>query len=243
MTMDTPLPPDVVEDDHRLDDRAHQASEALAAHRWHWTLDETNPDRVSIRAYARAVGKSDSTIGQQVRGYAEWLVRGPAHALNETIERARMGAETEAATEAVAKARGTGFTQARKSRPDEVRRVRDMARQRAEDKGTSVEEEAPKMAEAIVRAERAERKNTEERTQRVGLRFVEMEGYLGVAKRKLTDALNLAHAVPWGDEERELLRSTVANVGALLALIDTALGGTADVDWDDELAKLSEAGQ
>lgn len=236
------LPPAVVATDRRLDDNAKRASEDLARHRWHWTLDETNPDRVSIRAYARAVGRHNTVILKQVNGYSAWVLR-PDAALNEHIERAGMSAEREAAAEAVATARGTSFGQARKSRPDEVRRVREMARERAEQNETTVEDEAPKVAEWIVRAEKAEQKRTDERKDRLGLRFVEMEGHLAAAKRKLTDALNLAHAVPWGDEERELLRDSVANIQALLALVDTALGGMADVDWDAELAKLAEAGQ
>lgn len=242
--MEEQLPAQVIATDRRLDENAKRASEDLAKHRWHWTLDESNRDRVSIRAYARGVGRSDKVIGSQVNGYADFVASanasGGGRTLNEHIERRKMGTETESAAEAVAKARGTGFAQARKARPDEVRRVREMARDRAEINETTVEEEAPKVAEFIVRAEQADRKRTEDRKEKLGLRFVEMEGHLAAAKRKLTDALNLAHAVPWGDEERELLRDSVANIQALLALIDTALGGTADVDWDAELAKLAE---
>lgn len=239
------LPPEVVATDHNLEKTATKASEALARHRWHWTLDESNPNRVSIRAYARAVGRSDSTVGPMVSGYAAWSsgARASAGSLPEAIERAGMSAERETVVEAVAQARGLGFKRVRESRPDEVKRVREMARERAERHGTTIEEEAPKVAEWIVKAEVADRNRTEERKQRLGLRFVEMEGHLAAAKRRLTDALNLAHQVPWGTEERELLSHTVNNIKALLALIDTALGGVADVDWDAELAKLAEVDQ
>jgi hypothetical protein len=88
------LPSNVIATDRRLDENATRASEDLARHRWHWTLDESNPDRVSIRAYARNVGRSDLTIGAQVKGYAASAARGTP--LNEEIERARMGGETEA---------------------------------------------------------------------------------------------------------------------------------------------------
>ena len=35
------LPQSVVEEDRRLESSAESASEALAKHRWHWTLDES----------------------------------------------------------------------------------------------------------------------------------------------------------------------------------------------------------
>lgn len=235
------LPIKVIESDHRLESTVTKASKALAAHRWHWTLDESNPHRVSIRAYARAVGRDPKTITGHANGYARFVAEGGAAlGLNESIERAKMGAETEAATEAVANARGISLGITRKTRYTEVRRVREMARERAEKHGTSVEEEASKAAGWIVKAEKAKTNRQEERKQRLSLRFIEMEGKLHKAKRALTDALNLAHSVPWGDEERQLLSSAVGNVKSLLGLIELALVGSADVDWDAELASLGE---
>jgi hypothetical protein len=195
---------------------------------------------VSFVAYARAVGKADTTIREYANGYALMVADTERSTpLPEAMKRAKMGAETEAATQAVAEARGVEFGTASKSRPTEVRRVREIARERAEKHGTSVEEEAPKAAEWIAKAEKAESARQEERKQRLSLRFIEMEGKLHKAKRALTDALNLAHSVPWGDEERQLLSSAVGNVKSLLGLIDLALIGSADVDWDAELASLA----
>ena len=83
------LPAEVVETDHRLDMAASKTREALAKHRWHWTLDETNPDRVSIRNYADAVGRHETVVRRHANGYAEWILRGPdpARSLNESIQR------------------------------------------------------------------------------------------------------------------------------------------------------------
>jgi hypothetical protein len=235
------LPKKVIQEDHQLDKASSDAAERLMRHRWHWTLDESNPERVSFSDYARAVGRNRSTIQKHAHGYA--LIEadaGTGISATEAYERAGMGAETEAATAAVAEARGIGIQQARKARPVEGRRVREIARQRAEDHGTSVEEEAPKVADWIVKSEKAEQRRTTERKEKVGLRFVEMEGKLTKARGALIEALNVAHEVPWGDEERELLSATLANVKALLNLIDVALVGAADVDWDAELAKITE---
>jgi hypothetical protein len=120
-----------------------------------------------------------------------------------------------------------------------VRRVRDEARQRAEERGTSIEEEAPKIAETIVRHERAAQAEEAAKLERSDIRFVEMEGYLLKAKRELLRALKLAPNVPWDDESRELLSETVGNVKALLVLIDLALSGTSGVDWDAEFVKVA----
>lgn len=233
------LPRLAVETDHRLESATESASEALAKHRWHWTLDESNPERVSLRAYAAAVGRSHTTIQRSAQGYL--VMVGTGARATDAIARAQMGAETQAATEAVAEARGVKFDSARRTRPTETRRVRDMARERAERHGTSVEEEAPKVAQSIVRSERVEQRTRDERRERLGLRFVQMEGKLAKAKSALLDALDVARDVEWEAEHRELLEHTLEGVKSLLSLVDLALTGAADIDWDAELAGLEQA--
>jgi hypothetical protein len=239
------LPAEVITTDRSLEQAAERTTGQLARHRWHWTLDETNPGRVSIREYARQVGRGYGAIHQQATGYAEALIRhdeSDAVKVQEHITRAGMGAESAAAAQAVAAARGTSLANAQRGRyADESRRVREIARQRAEDRGTTVEDEAPKVAEVIARHDDARRQEDADKAEHADIRFVEMEGYLARAKRELFRALKLAPAVPWDDESRELLADTVGNVKTLLALIDTALSGQASgIDWDAELAKLGD---
>ena len=239
------LPTEAVTTDHRLETTAERASGELAKHRWHWTLDESNPDRVGIREYARQVGRHQSTVHRHASGYAAALAVSrpdetpePA-AIAEAVTKAAMGAETAAAAEAVAQARGTSLANAQRGRhTDETRRVREVARQLAEERGTSVEEEAPKVAETIVRAEKAEHAVQAERAAHADMRFFEMERYLISAKRELMRAVKLAPQVPWDEEHREMLTETVANVKALLGMLDSAIAGISGTDWDAELAKL-----
>jgi hypothetical protein len=235
------LPVAVIEQDHKLERATAKTSEQLAKLRWHWTLDETNPDRVSLKAYARGISRDRALVTKYAKGYASWQEGDDIVTLSEAIERAGMGAEREAATEAVAQARGLGFSTVKQSRPTEIKRVREIARERVEQHGGTIEEQAEKAAEWIVKAEKADARQRDERKERLGLRFVEMEEELDAVKRRLIKAVNLAHDVPWGDEERELLGTTLANVKALLELINLALVGSADVDWDAELADLTEA--
>lgn len=233
------LPARVVKEDHRLERTASSASETLAELRWHWTLDESNSKRVSLREYARAVGRDHGLIRKYARGFE---IAGDASVpISEAIERAAMSTERETAAEAVAKARGVAFQTARQSRPTEIRRVRDMARERVEKHGGTIEEQAAKAADWIVRSERAERHTRDDRQKRLGLRFVEIEGKLTKAKTALLDALSVARAVEWEPEHQELLEHTLESVKSLIALVDLALTGAADVDWDAELAALEEA--
>ena len=239
------LPTEVVTADHTLEQTAEKASGQLAKHRWHWTLDESNPSRVNFTEYAAQVGRSVKTISTHANGYATWLDEntvsppGETRPLGDHVRRADMGAETRAATDAVAAARGVSSKTAGNARSPEVRRVREMARDRAEKHGTTVDEEAPKIAEQIVKQEHADAALARDRSARLGLRYVKVENVLANMYRRGQEALTEMRDIPWEDEQRELLIGALGNIKAVLNLIDVALSGAAEVDWDAELAKLS----
>jgi len=239
------LAAEVISTDHQLEDVADSASGQLAKHRWHWTLDETNPDRVGVTEYARMVGRSQSTITKMVNGYASWLddnTSSPARIddLQEHITRAQMGAESAAAATAVAKARDTSLANAQRGRfHQETRRVRDIARQLAEEHGTSVEEEAPKIAETIVRHEQAEQEEHQEKAQRTDLRVIEAERYVLTAKRAVAKAIKALEHVEIDDEAIDILNDAHSGLKAISALFDARLTGKSGTDWDAELARLA----
>jgi hypothetical protein len=232
----------VVEEDRKLTREAETSRGALARHRWHWTLDESNLKRVSARAYAAAVGVSRQLIDQYAQGYALYQsVKGTLNAMtiSDAIARAQMGAETRAAAEAVAHARGITAEAVRRHRPNELRRVRDHARELAEEKGTTIADEAGRVADFIVKAERTEARTEAGRRAKRTARYLELEGILAGAQRKLEQALTLSHQVDWGAEEQELLLHSLKFVKRLLELIDLAIVGTKGIDWDTEIKKLS----
>jgi hypothetical protein len=232
------LAAEVVQADHELEKAANRSAGELARHRWHWTLDETNPGRINVNAYAREVSRNRQTIYVMAHGYARFIMD-QSMTLEEHTAQARMSGETRAAAEAVGHARGVSAKTAQEQRREEVRRVREMARERAEKQGTTVEEEAAKAAQQIKTQEEADTELAEQRKARLGLRYVEVEDLLSVAYRKVSQALGKMRDMPWEDEHRELLSASAANIKAVLALIDVALTGAADVDWDAEMAKLS----
>ncbi len=237
------LPKAVIVEDHRLQRAVDHASLALAKHRWHWTLNERNAKRVSMREYARQVGRDYKVIHKYAHGYA--IHKADADiGISEAIERASMGAETETAAEAVAQARGVALTTARQEYPTEVRRVREIARQRAEEKGTSVHAEAPKIAKLVVAAEKSEKRETEKRKGRRSAGYITVENSLVQMLHHGKQALQKSIDAGLDKEEVELLQATLDNIRSLLALIDKALTGkgTAGIDWDTELEVLMRRG-
>lgn len=233
------LPTSAINEDHRLEKASERTSEELARHRWHWTLDESNPKRVGIKEYARAVGVQSGTVSKYAHGYSAYEGCGYTTPLVECIERAGMTAETEAVTEAVSKARGQTFAYTRRQRATEIRHVREEARERAEANGTSIEVEAPKVARAIVRREQAEVEATTQRRDKRGLAYLKLEhrllsirGDLLKAHQEAGENLNAS--------EREALLDTINRLRDVLNLVYARIAGTKTLDWQHELDKILE---
>lgn len=231
------LPSDVIEQDHTLEKSAEGAARDLILLRWHWTLDESNPDRVSIEEYARQVGRSQPGIWRDAQA-GVLLDNGAVIQPNEARERATMGAETQEAVAAVASAHGVSFGQARKEYRNEARAIRETARQRAEEKGTTTFDELPKVAAMHGRMVAADRTSREERRKNRTMRFIRMEAKLIKARRQLLGALQESDGVEFDAEERELLQDTITNVKKLLNLLDRAIADRYDQSWKSELRVL-----
>lgn len=233
------LPQEVVEEDHRLEAEVQNASEALARHRWHWTMDDSNPGRVSFTDYARAVGRARTTITQYAKGWEIYRRGAPSVTITEATERANVGTEKEVATDAVAEASGRSFESVARRERDEVRVVRDEARERAEKRGTSYEEEAREVAQFRQKARETREQQQERRRDRHGMRFVEAEKLLREMRENSRRVVELCREADWDDEAVELLSHTLSDVKALIELAQTALAGSAEIDWDGELAALT----
>lgn len=151
--MTTSIPRSVVEMDHQLEAAHNRASEELAQHRWHWTLDESNPERVAVREYARAVGRNPSMILRYAKGYALFRERqqgGETAALTiqDAIRQADRSVENQQFAEAIAEGWGRPIAQvARGTNRIEVYEVVAEARDRAERYGTDPVDEARQIAE------------------------------------------------------------------------------------------------
>lgn len=229
----------VIQEDHSLQQAAESASEALARHRWHWTLDESNSERVSLKAYARAIGKSQNVVAQYARGYALWVSdKTSLITLSEAMQRVLVSAEREAVVDAIADETGLGFRTVKDTRPSVVRRVHEMAREQAERKGTSVAEEAPQLAKLMAKQTAAQERDRDRRQERKQMHYFEMERHLVNAMHHLKFAQQTAAEFDFSPEDRELLAHSVNQIRRMLDLIDRRIVGDDNTDWDAELETI-----
>lgn len=233
------LPKTVIEKDRTL----QKSADALMKLRWHWTMDKSNPERTTKAAYAKQVGARQDTVGADARGYDLWLSRGSAgkHDLSpgDCRELAKIGEEKRHAVEAVAKQTGKSVSTVARHDRVVVDAVVGRARDRAEAKGTNVSDEIEVAAERAERARKTAAANKKERKERNTARYIEVEGHVGFAMRRLRQALDATEGVEFSSAERELLSDTLGKLRALLNLIDLRVTGSVDIDWDTEFQKIA----
>jgi len=218
------LPKNVVGLDHRLQNASEASARELMELRWHWTLDEANDRRVSFSQYARDVGMNRQTIMSDARAHT-FITANPNMTTDTARERAKTDAEKFQAIEAVAQARGVGAHTARQRYQDEVKRVRTYARDRAEQNDTTVEQEIPKVAKALVQQSKSEERQRENARKEHGQDWFVISGGLAKAALAVTDVVSSATRAEFSGKERELLRHQMATVREALDLLDDALGG------------------
>jgi len=235
--------------DRELERASEECREKLAKHRWRWTLDTSNANRVTLRQYAREVGRDEKAIRMMAKGYDNWRTAGADDVvrtsgpvtLEDFIAAERVGAERVEATKAVADATGKTFSAATSpTMRREVKATLATAEDRAERRGTTVSEELPRVAEWRQKAKAAGRRERDERNKS-DFRLVEFEGHVGAAIRRLRKALVMAKEIDFQPEEVEILEHSLATLRTLVGLIDTRIGGVPNgVDWDAEFTKVME---
>lgn len=240
----TDLPNEVVEADHKLEQSASKASSALAKHRWHWTLDESNPDRVGFAVYGKAVSRAHSTISAYAKGYAAWAAGDGSSTttLLDQIQRANVSTERAEILEAVAEANQVNFQTARQNYTPDVKRVRDAVEKAVERQPEMTAEEkteyVKRTANTIARSKVSEAKRRAERAQQRSAMFMRIDAKLAHARADLRDVLEFGRDLGLSDDEIEDVKGALAKIKSFADLIDLALTGSMDVDWDAELAKI-----
>jgi hypothetical protein len=227
--------------DRELRQTEQKAGEQLGKLRY----DNTIAVDVTFAEYARQCGVGDVVVAQYAHAWEIFSAANEADAsassFSECLARAKYSSEQFAALDAVAKARGVSHETARSTHSNEVRRVRQFARDAAEKRGTSVADEAAEMAKFAEQGRRSEDRHAAERAERVDFRYIEVERYLLAAKRDLASALRV-DTVEFDDEMKQLLVATIDKVRSLLDLIALRFAGVAEVDWDSEMRRvLAEA--
>lgn len=240
------LPTEVIDRDRKL----QRSADELMELRWHWTLDETNPNRVGLREYGRQVGTHNSRISRDANAWADYLAAQSAAGASSTVGAAQtpsdfrelrnLNAERQEAAQAIAAARGTSTGNVARHGRDEVDAVLNTARERAVDRGTTIDHEIKRAAEWREKARKAARQEKDERREAQTMRYVQFEGLIGKAMQSLRTILDESKDVNLDDELRELLTHSLADLRALLNLIDLRITGETEIDWDSELQKLEK---
>lgn len=147
------LPMSIIDEDDRLEGAIDKAKRELAWLRWHWTLDQSNAERVTVDEYAQSVRRKPVEIQRYARAYP-LLQKSPDMGVAEAIRRAIEGKNITAAKEAVSKARRITYNTVSTDRQyrGEAREVERLAKDRAKKHGTSVAEEAPPIARKLAKA-------------------------------------------------------------------------------------------
>jgi hypothetical protein len=234
LTIHVTLPICVIEADRRLESSANETSLALMEHRWHWTLDESNPDKVTISEYARQIGCSFTNIKRYAKGFVIFREQSPSGrrlTADEAKWRATMGAETEAAAEAVATKHARTIGQAMKEHRPEIKAIREEARERAEEKGTTTVDEVPRSAELFYEV----LEQPHGLLTQTGLGWLQLDGRLSHAGLILQELVEASGEIPLDAEERVHLRAHSDKLKQLLALFDRLISGRSDDGWKKEL--------
>jgi hypothetical protein len=241
------IPQEVIEKDQKLEAAAERSTEALAKHRWHWTLDISNSGKTSFRAYAKAIGRGEATVRTYANGYKLMVERavdarpGRALSIQDAIRLSGQSAEKQEFSEAIAEGSGEPVANVARGDNRSTDDIISQAKQRADRKGTDPVDEAKDIAKRRRQTREMADRQRKEKAEAKSIRFVEIEGDLAYAQRRLTNALQVAQDVGFSDEEMELLRDSLGKIRALLTLLDLRMAGTLNVDWDAELEKITGA--
>jgi len=209
------LPDEVIELDHRLSG----SSTLLMEVRHHWTLDESNPERVSLGEYGRRVGVAQRVVSAYAHGYI-LLHEGKAATAQEAIERAHMSEETAAVTEAVARVHGVSFGVASKYYRYDVRFVREEARERAEeldtDFWTALEDAVEQLRQRV-----AHRGGGEPSSH--SRAFINIDARLIVARDKIRSCVAEVREAQFRGEEEDSLSGRLDEVRRALGELEEVL--------------------
>ena len=236
------LPPEVIEEDHRLESAAEQSSVDLWRHRWHWTADPDNAERVSQRVYAAAVHRDQTAIGQSARAYELWRESeesnsSPSTTLSDIRYRASMGENRRLAAETIAKARGVTVTHVRASRKAELDAVTELVA------STPIADKERRAEQAMELRLTHERNEAEAQASSPAYaKWVFIAKHFDSARRSLRDVLPLLHELAEDDqalaEVGGFVENAIAQIRKYSDHAEAAITGTLGHDWDAALQKL-----
>jgi hypothetical protein len=240
------LPAVVVEQDHKL----AKSAEELMKHRFHWTLDENNPNRIGFTDYARQVGVDEKRIRTDAKAWVKYLAAsadpisrakpGAPQTPDDFKELENVGEEAEKASIALAKAYGTSPGNVAKHMKKKVKKVVTTARGRAAKKGTTIAYEIRVAAKTLVQHEKDVEKEKEDHKAAHSDAFIDFEGDAAAVMLKMKKMIKSGKGLEFDEEESELILETLGRLQDVLNLLKLAFSAEAlDVDWDMEFQRIT----
>jgi len=221
--------------DRRLRAEADNASEALARHRWENTVGAG----VSFSEYARQCDVGHSLVRRYAHAWQLALeVQGMS--ISDALVRASTSADRYDVIEAVAKVKDTSVKNVQLHHRAEVARVQQAATIRAEERGTTVRDEARALLGIGQRRAKAEQTAAERRRAQSDLGWLELDRHLDKARLALAAAVRVD--VDLTDEHRELIQEAIKTVRSMIKLVEARFVGMSDRDFDAEVAELLSKG-
>lgn len=232
----------VIDVDAALEGAAEEASIELYRHRWYWTLNPENPERISSEKYGKAVGRAKTTIRLHAKSYAQWL-KDDSKSLSEYAVRANSSEERSLVIERVADAHGVSFKTVASTREyhDDVSNLLEQAKNKAAKTGEELPMAITAVCDFYVKGVEQRKREVLRFREQHGVRFAGVENDLTAARNAVQKALHVAMQIDWTDQESLILAESIRKLVALTQLIDMAVTGTIEVDWDAEMAKLGVA--
>lgn len=234
------LPESVIKEDRRLS----RSAEELCKLRWHWTLNTDNVHRISQSAYARQVGVSQQLISRDANAWEQYTYNPGVVGSGKpkTIEDFRavqsVSEDRRQAVEAIAAQTGKSFSTIAKHHDDEVRAVVEMARDRVVRRGTTFEHEVQDVAAQQQHHRMRAKEQKDERQRHLMEECIRMQQCIGYAIRGVREAYEIAVDINFGDQELEFIADSLAQLRALVNLLDRRIVGKENTNWDQELKTL-----
>jgi hypothetical protein len=263
------LPAEVAERDKQLDAEIARTTEELMELRWHWTLDTTNPDRVTAAAYGRAVGRARQVISGDANAWARWLTDqskrthmgaaqvGEPHTPDDYRQLVKLSDEREQVVRAVARANNKKFSNVAVNMRKEVNEALTEAQDRAERNGTTVATEITEAAKFLAKfpsevqkdaalSEAGKKYWAEKKAAEAKCRpeYLALQKRIDAAVSALENDLCDAGTIAFTKEETDALHGSLDRLSVLVGQVQTRIGkasGSGTVDLDN-VVELKSAG-
>lgn len=229
------LPIKVVKEDRQLSN----ASDSLAALRWHWTLNEENPERVSFREYGRAVGRDMAAILRHAKGYALYLEGKGKRSIDDCIAAAATSPQRKLVADEVGARLGVTPRSVVADHNPTLRDVEALADERAKRHGTTFEQEVEPAADYVMKRRVKEQKRKEKLRAEHSQEFMRASDALARLEQAMKRAVPVITSYDWQEaDERKILKDRIGKMAMLMASLQLEVTGETGVDWDTELARF-----